>query len=68
MPRASIPAGHVLAATAWTILGVPLISGAAFLATGVDARSPDLFLALMLQAVASQMMAAPALTAVMGLD
>jgi hypothetical protein len=60
--------GIVFAATAWTTLGVPLISGAACLATGVDVRSPDLFLALMLQAVASPMMAAPALAAVMGLD
>jgi hypothetical protein len=60
--------GIVLAATAWTMLGVPLVSGVSCLATGIDARSPDLFLALMLQAVASPMMAAPALTAVMGLD
>jgi hypothetical protein len=60
--------GIVLAATAWTTLGVPLISGVSCLATGLDARSPDLFLALMLQAVASPMMAAPALAAVMGLD
>jgi BASS family bile acid:Na+ symporter len=60
--------GIVLAATAWTTLGVPLIMGAGCLATNLDARSPDLFLALMLQAVASPMMAAPALAAVMGLD
>src|SRR6267378_7482120 len=60
--------GIVLAATAWTTLGVPLISGVSCLATGLDARSPDLFLALMLQAVASPMMAAPALAALMGLD
>src|SRR3977135_2693119 len=60
--------GIVLAATAWTTLGVPLISGVSCLATGLDTRSPDLFLALMLQAVASPMMAAPALAAVMGLD
>jgi hypothetical protein len=60
--------GIVLAATAWTTLGVPLITGVVCLATGLDARSPDLFLALMLQAVASPMMAAPALAALMGLD
>jgi hypothetical protein len=60
--------GIVLAATAWTMLGVPLVSGVSCLATGIDVRSPDLFLALMLQAVASPMMAAPALAAVMGLD
>jgi hypothetical protein len=60
--------GIVLAATAWTTLGVPVISGASCLATGLDTRSPDLFLALMLQAVASPMMASPALAALMGLD
>jgi hypothetical protein len=60
--------GIVLAATAWTTLGVPLILGATCLATGLDMRSPDLFLALMLQAVASPMMASPALAALMGLD
>src|SRR6195256_5305225 len=31
--------GIVLAATAWTTLGVPLISGASCLATGIDAHS-----------------------------
>ena len=60
--------GIVVAATAWTMLGVPLISGASCLVAGIDTRSPDLFLALILQAVASPMMAAPALAAVMGLD
>jgi hypothetical protein len=60
--------GIVLAPTAWTTLGVPLIAGTIGLATGLDARSPDLFLALMLQALASPMMAAPALAALMGLD
>jgi hypothetical protein len=60
--------GIVFAATAWTMLGVPLVSGLSCLATGLDVRSPDLYLALMLQAVASPMMAAPALAAVMGLD
>jgi hypothetical protein len=58
----------VLAATAWTTLGVPLILGLSCRAVGLDARSPDLFLAMMLQAVASPMMAAPALAALMGLD
>jgi len=60
--------GIVLAATAWTTLGVPLISGVTCLATGLDTHAPGLFLALMLQAVASPMMAAPALAALMGLD
>jgi len=60
--------GLVLAATAWTTLGVPSILGLGCLAAGLDARSPGLFLAMMLQAVASPMMAAPALAALMGLD
>ena len=60
--------GLVLAATAWTTLAVPLMSGGICLLTGLDTCSPDLYLALMLQAVASPMMASPALAAVMGLD
>ena len=53
--------GIILAATGWTTLAVPLIFGASCLATGLDQHSPDLFLGLMLQGVASPMMAAPAL-------
>src|SRR4029077_18073022 len=53
---------------AWTTLAIPLISGGACLMSGLNARSPDLYLGLMLQAVASPMMASPALAAVMGLD
>jgi BASS family bile acid:Na+ symporter len=60
--------GLVLAATVWTTIGVPLISGAIGVAIGLDVFSPDLFLSLMLQAIASPMMASPALAAVMGLD
>jgi BASS family bile acid:Na+ symporter len=60
--------GIVLAATAWTMIAVPALIGLGCLAAGVDKNSPDLFLALMLQAVASPMMAAPALAALMGLD
>jgi BASS family bile acid:Na+ symporter len=60
--------GLVLAATLWTMLGVPALFGVATVAVGLEARSPDLLLALMLQAVASPMMAAPAFAAAMGLD
>jgi hypothetical protein len=60
--------GIVLVATVWTTLAVPSIVGVSCFAAGLDAHSPDLFLALMLQAVASPMMAAPALAALMGLD
>jgi hypothetical protein len=60
--------GLVLAATAWTSLVLPALIGMGCLAMKVDVRSPDLFLGLMLQAIASPMMAAPAFAAVMGLD
>jgi BASS family bile acid:Na+ symporter len=60
--------GIVLAASAWTMIAVPALIGIGCLAAGVDKSSPELFLALMLQAVASPMMAAPALAALMGLD
>jgi hypothetical protein len=60
--------GVVVAATLWTMLIVPAVFGAAGLAAGLDRASPDLFLGLMLQAVASPMMAAPAFAALMGLD
>jgi len=58
----------VLAATAWTSLAVPVLFGLSGLAARLDKGAPDLFVALMLQAVASPMMAAPALAALMGLD
>jgi BASS family bile acid:Na+ symporter len=60
--------GIVLVATAWTMIAVPALIGIGCLAAGIDKSSPDLFLGLMLQAVASPMMAAPALAALMGLD
>jgi BASS family bile acid:Na+ symporter len=49
-------------------LVVPALIGAACLLVHLDKRSPALFLALMLQAAASPMMAAPAFAAIMGLD
>jgi BASS family bile acid:Na+ symporter len=58
----------VLAATAWTSFAVPVLFGVSCLAAGLDKQAPELFLALMLQAIASPMMAAPALAALMGLD
>ena len=58
----------VAAATAWTTIGVPLIVGLIARATGLSDSSPGLALALMLQGMASPMMAAPALAALMGLD
>ena len=58
----------VLVATAWTSLVIPALFGSSCLAFGLNDQSPDLFLALMLQGVASPMMASPALAALMGLD
>lgn len=60
--------GALLAASLWTMVAVPLLFGAACLALGVHWRAPELHMALMLQAVASPMMAAPAFAAAMGLD
>jgi hypothetical protein len=58
----------VLTATMWTSLVLPILFAACCLLGGLQVRSSGLFLALMLQAVASPMMAAPAFAAVMGLD
>ncbi|MDO8980953.1 MAG: Na+-dependent transporter [Afipia sp.] len=58
----------VIGATLWSTIAVPLLFGLGGLASGLDKSSPDLFLGLMLQAVASPMMASPALVALMGLD
>lgn len=58
----------VIGATVWSTIAVPLLFGLGGLASGLDKSSPDLFLGLMLQAVASPMMASPALVALMGLD
>src|SRR5881628_3672488 len=45
--------GIVLAASAWTMIAVPALTGLGCLAAGFHTSSPDLFLAIMLQAVAS---------------
>src|SRR4051812_16588658 len=58
----------IASATAWTTIGVPLIVGLLAHGGGLDERAPGLFLALMLQGMASPMMAAPALAALIGLD
>jgi BASS family bile acid:Na+ symporter len=60
--------GLVLAATGWTMVALPALTGLGFLAVGVDTHAPDLMLALMLQTVACPMMAAPSFAAAMGLD
>lgn len=60
--------GLAVAIALWTTVAVPLLVGGLCLAAGVDAASPEIYLALMLQAAASPMMAAPTLAALMGLD
>jgi len=60
--------GLVLAATAWVSLATPALLGLCCWAAHLAARSPDLFLGLMFQAVTTPMMAAPAFAALMGLD
>src|SRR5262245_34061389 len=58
----------VLAATVWTMLAVPLMVGIVSVLIGLDVSAPDLYLGLILYAVAPPMMAAPAFAAVLGLD
>ncbi|MGY3550945.1 hypothetical protein ACVWZ4_006306 [Bradyrhizobium sp. USDA 4472] len=58
----------VATATAWTTIGVPVIVGLTAHLTGLADHAPGLSLALILQSIASPMMAAPALAALMGLD
>jgi len=60
--------GLVLTATAWTMLVLPVALGSLGLALGLDKRAPELFLAIMLQAVAPPLMVAPSFAAAMGLD
>ena len=60
--------GLVLAATAWTTFAIPLLFALGSFATDVEVARPGLSLGLMLQALASPMMAAPAFAALMGLD
>lgn len=58
----------VLIGTAWTAVAIPALFGMACILTGAQASLPDLFTALMLQAVASPIMSSPAFALLMGLD
>ncbi|MDX1433731.1 MAG: Na+-dependent transporter [Gammaproteobacteria bacterium] len=60
--------GIVVAASAWTSLAIPALFAAATLAFGPGDAAPEVHLGIMLQALASPMMAAPAFAAMMGLD
>ncbi|WP_028584549.1 hypothetical protein [Desulfogranum mediterraneum] len=58
----------VLAVLCWTSLIIPLAIGGLGLALELDQRSTPLFLGILLQAVASPIMSAPALAALMGME
>lgn len=58
----------VLAATTWTSIIIPAMTGLCCLALGININAPELYVALMLQAVASPIMSAPAFATIMGLD
>lgn len=58
----------LLAATAWTSVGIPVLIGLCCGMFDLATQAPDLFLCLMLQAVASPIMSGPAFAALMGLD
>ena len=58
----------VLAATAWLLAAVPAALGGAMLLGGVDADHPELYLAIMLQGMASPLISAPAFATLVGLD
>ena len=58
----------VIAATAWTVIGIPSLFGGVCLLFGVREAIPELFTGMVMQFSASPMMAAPALVMLMGLD
>jgi BASS family bile acid:Na+ symporter len=58
----------LLAAAAWTMLIVPVLTGLALSAFDLRGHSPALLLALMLNVVAPPIFASPALAALMGLN
>ena len=58
----------VLAATLWTAVIVPALFGLVCMMFAVDSAFPEVYLGLMMQGVASPMMAAPAFAMLMGLD
>ncbi len=60
--------GLIAAASVWIMLALPLLTGFALMALGLDAALPGLHVALILQAVAPPVISAPTLAALMGLD
>ncbi len=60
--------GVIISAVVWTSLAIPLGLLAFYSWMDIDTKQTDLFPGLALQAVASPMMATPAIVALMGLD
>ncbi|HWV43823.1 Na+-dependent transporter [Pseudorhodoplanes sp.] len=60
--------GLIIAASLWTLLGVPMILCGSAIALGLPQVSQAIFLALVLQAVAPPVIGSPALAALLGLD
>ena len=58
----------LIAAAAWTMLVVPVLAGAGFIALDLAGQSPALLLALMLNVVAPPIFSSPAMAALMGLN
>jgi BASS family bile acid:Na+ symporter len=58
----------VVAIAVWTMLVLPACLCWGYHLLGIDVRSPDLMLALVLQAATSPMMSSPAIAAMLGLD
>jgi hypothetical protein len=58
----------LIAISVWTMVALPALMGIAYWLLGLNLRSPDLYLALILQAAASPLMSSPAIAALLGLD
>lgn len=58
----------VIAISIWTMAALPALMGAGYWLLGLNLASPDLYLALILQAAASPLMSSPAIAALLGLD
>ncbi len=58
----------VIAISLWTMVALPALMGLGYWLAGLSLRSPDIYLALMLQAAASPLMSSPAIAALLGLD
>jgi BASS family bile acid:Na+ symporter len=60
--------GLVIGAALWVMLAQPALLIGLYWLAGFKMQSPDLFLALLLQAATTPMMSSPAIAALMGLD